>query len=451
MEHNNLNNVENHLSSKHHMKIHWKDFFKSSDDTLVKDATLVEKGSLVGRIGIMLLSCGTGAWRVRDSMNTIARALNITCSADIGLITIEYTCFDVDNQSYSQTLSLASTAVNMNKLNKLENFVRRFEAENDYITIGAVHHRLAQIERNTKSYPLLISALSAGVACAGFIFLLGGGWPEMFCTFLGAAIGNYFRSLLGKHQITLVAKIVVGVAISCAVYFLSFKLGELILHWDSHHAFGYIGSMLYVIPGFPFITAGLDMSKLDMRSGIERLAYAVLVVMIATMAGWGMATLLDLHPGSMPLLNLSPLLLTIFRMLASFCGVYGFSIMFNATPSMATTAAIIGALANTLRLSLVDFSHTPAAMAAFIGALLAGLIASFVRDRVGFPRIAITVPAIVIMVPGLYMYRAVFNFGITNINIGAYWIMNALMIIIALPIGLLTARILTDAKWRHAD
>ena len=90
-------------------------------------------------------------------------------------------------------------------------------------------------------------------------------------------------------------------------------------------------------------------------------------------------------------------------------------------------------------------------LAAFIGALVSGLLASIVRQKVGFPRIAITVPSIVIMVPGLYMYRAVFNFGITNINIGAYWITEALMIVIALPFGLLAARILTDKKWRHAD
>ena len=77
--------------------------------------------------------------------------------------------------------------------------------------------------------------------------------------------------------------------------------------------------------------------------------------------------------------------------------------------------------------------------------------ASIVRKKVGFPRIAITVPSIVIMVPGLYMYRAVFNFGITNINIGAYWIVEALMIVVALLLGLLAARILTDKKWRHAD
>lgn len=445
------NEPQHHISSHHHMKIHWKEFFKSPDDTLIGDTTLVEKGSLVGRVGITLLECGTGAWRVRDSMNTIARALDITCSADIGLLTISYTCFDVDNKSYSQTLSLPTTGVNMNKLNKMEDFVRRFETENEYWTIGAVHHELNQIETHTKSYSLTIAALSAGLACASFIFLLGGGLPEMICTFFGAAIGNYFRGVMGKHKVTLVAKIAVGVAISCAIYFFCFRLGEKFLGWNYHHAYGYIGSMLYVIPGFPFITSGLDMSKLDMRSGLERLSYAVLTILIATMVGWGVATTLSLKPGSIPELTLNPVTLTVLRLIASFCGVYGFSIMFNAKPSMATVAALIGAFANTLRLGLAEFNHVPAPLAAFIGSLLAGLVASFVRDKVGFPRIAITVPAIVIMVPGLYMYRAVFNFGVTNINIGAYWIMNALMIITALPIGLLTARILTDPKWRHAD
>lgn len=451
MDENSTSQEEHHISGHHHMRIHWKEFFKSPDDTLIKDTTLVEKGSLVGRIGLMLLECGTGAWRVRDSMNTISRALDVTCSADIGLLTISYTCFDVDNKSYSQTLSLPSTGVNMNKLNKLEDFVRRFETENEYWTIGGVHHELNQIERHTQTYPIAISALSAGVACASFIFLLGGGLPEMICTFFGAVIGNYLREYMGKKKITLVAKIAAGVAVSCAVYFLCFKLGQLCFGWSYSHAYGYIGAMLYVIPGFPFITSGLDMSKLDMRSGLERLAYAILTILIATMVGWGMATALSLKPGSIPELQLNPLALTIFRLIASFCGVYGFSIMFNAKPSMAAVAAIIGAFSNTLRLNLVEFNHLPAALAAFIGALIAGLIASFVRDKVGFPRIAITVPAIVIMVPGLYMYRAVFNFGVTNINIGAYWIMNALMIINALPIGLLTARILTDPKWRHAD
>lgn len=442
---------EHHLSEKHHMKILWEEFFKSDGDTLAQDATLVEKASIVGRVGIMLLSCGTGAWRVRDSMDTIARTLGITCSTDIGLVSIEYTCFDVDNESYSQTLSLPATGVNMTKLNELEKFVRQFEAGDGQWTIGQIHKCLREIANQKSAYSSVIAGLSSGLACAGFIFLLGGGLPEVICAFFGAGVGNYVRSLMGKRKITLVAKITVAVAVACVVYFACFNLGTLLFHLDHHHAYGYIGAMLFVIPGFPFITSGLDMSKLDMRSGLERLTYAILIITIATMAGWAVATVLNLHPGSMLKLKIDPGMLTFLRLIASFCGVFGFSIMFNSRPNMAATAAIIGAMANTLRLSLVDYAYMAPALAAFIGALLAGLLASVVRQKVGFPRISITVPSIVIMVPGLYMYRAVFNFGITNINIGAFWITEALMIVIALPLGLLAARILTDKKWRHAD
>lgn len=443
--------VKRHLSHHHHMRVQWEEFFKSDDDTLARDATIVEKGSLVGRVGIMLLQCGTGAWRVRDSMDTIARTLGITCSADIGLVSIEYTCFGVENESYSQTLSLPATGVNMTKLNELEKFVRQFEKGHGHWTLGQIKTRLDEINSFKTTYPTWISGLAAGLACAGFIFLLGGGLPEVICAFFGAACGNYVRAEMGKRKITLVAKIAVGVAVACFVYFLAFSLLRVFFNINYNHAYGYIGSMLFVIPGFPFITSGLDMSKLDMRSGLERMAYALLIILIATMAGWGVAMILQLKPGNMPDLGLSIPVLTILRLVASMCGVFGFSIMFNSKPSMAMTAAVIGAVANTTRLSLVDYAHFPAALAAFIGALIAGLLASVVRNKVGFPRIALTVPSIVIMVPGLYMYRGIFNFGITNINIGAFWLVEAIMIVAALPLGLLGARILTDKKWRHVD
>ena len=48
---------------------------------------------------------------------------------------------------------------------------------------------------------------------------------------------------------------------------------------------------------------------------------------------------------------------------------------------MASTAAMIGAVANTLRLSLIDFTGMPAAVAAFTGALAAGLLASLIKKK----------------------------------------------------------------------
>lgn len=49
--------------------------------------------------------------------------------------------------------------------------------------------------------------------------------------------------------------------------------------------------------------------------------------------------------------------------------------MFNSPISLAVSAAFIGAIANTLRFELVDLVNVPPAAAAFIGALTAGILA----------------------------------------------------------------------------
>ena len=50
--------------------------------------------------------------------------------------------------------------------------------------------------------------------------------------------------------------------------------------------------------------------------------------------------------------------------------------MFNSPVRLAATAAGIGAIANTLRLEMVDMTAIPPAGAAFVGALTAGILAS---------------------------------------------------------------------------
>jgi uncharacterized membrane protein YjjB (DUF3815 family) len=116
---------------------------------------------------------------------------------------------------------------------------------------------------------------------------------------------------------------------------------------------------------------------------------------------------------------------------------------------MAAAAGIVGAAANTLRLELVAYTAIPAAGAAFIGALTAGLLASLVNRELGYPRISITVPSIVIMVPGLYMYTAIWQFGAGNVTLGTAWLTRAALIVLFLPLGLIAARIVADPEWRR--
>ena len=434
---------------KNHMDILWHEYTdQNGENKPVTEASLTEKASIIGRVGIMLLSCGTGAWRVRSSMNALAEAMGITCTADIGLMSIEYTCFDGE-EGFTQSLCLTNTGVNTSKLNRLENFIRDFEVEGKHMSGEQLHSFLDNIEKIHGLYSPIALGFAAAIACGGFTFLLGGGPIEMLCAFIGAGIGNFIRCKLSKHHFTLFLCIVSSVSAACLVYAGVLKIAELLLGISIQHEAGYICAMLFIIPGFPFITSGIDLAKLDMRSGIERLNYALIIILVATMTAWIMALLLHLQPVDFMKISLPVWGWILFRILASFCGVFGFSIMFNSPVRLAEVAAAIGAIANTLRLELVDFTGMPSAAAAFIGALTAGILASLIKNKVGYPRISVTVPSIVIMVPGLYLYKGFYNLGMMSLAVSASWFASAILIIAALPLGLIFARILTDKTFRY--
>ena len=431
-----------------HMDIYWHDYTGHVKDKPITEASVPVKAALIGRVGLMLLSCGTGAWRVRSSMNAISEQLGVTCTSSIGLMTIVYTCFD-GHKTFTNSLCLNNTGVNTSKLDRLERFVKKFPTDGAHKSGEQLHQELDEIEKIRGLYTPVKLGLAAAFACAAFTFLLGGGPIEMLCAFIGAGAGNFLRSkLIGKH-FTLYLCVVSSVALACLAYVASLRLIELAFPVAGGHEVGYICAMLFIIPGFPFITSGIDLAKLDMRSGLERLAYAVIIVVISTITAWVMSLILNLSPGAFADLGLSPALLLICRLVTSFIGVFGFSIMFNSPARIAASAAVIGAVANTLRLELVDLAGLPAAVAAFIGALTAGLLASLLMKKLGYPRISVTVPSIVIMVPGLYLYRAVYNMGEMSLTLSAPWLVSALMIIMALPLGLIAARIITDKAFRH--
>ena len=357
-------------------------------------------------------------------------------------------CFDGEN-CFSQSLCLTNTGVNTSKLNRLENFINDFPTKEKYLSGEQIHSYLDEIERIHGLYSPVALGFAAAFACGAFTFLLGGGPVEMLLAFFGAGIGNFVRCKLTKHHFTLFLGITASVAAACLIYATLLKTTELLFGISLAHEAGYICSMLFIIPGFPFITSGIDLAKLDMRSGLERLAYAMIIILVATLTAWIMALILHLKPSDFPPLSLTLWQHILFRLLASFCGVFGFSVMFNSPKELSATAGIIGAIANTLRLELVDLASLPPAAAAFIGALTAGILASVLKSKIGYPRISLTVPSIVIMVPGLYLYRAIYNLGVMSLQTSASWFAAAILIILALPLGLIFARILTDKTFRY--
>lgn len=430
------------------MSVNWHEIIVSDDSIPAVEATLKEKATLVGRLGIMMLSVGTGAWRVRNSMNSIARSLGLSCSADIGLLSITWTCVEGDD-TYTQSFSLPTSGVNTDKLMELEMFLKDFSELANVYSVDHFHKILDRIQSKPANYNAIQQGLAAAIACGAFTFLLGGGIVEMICAFFGAGAGNFVRNKMIGRKLSLFANVGVSVAVACIVYVLAILLSQIFLNVSEVHQAGYICAMLFVIPGFPLITGGIDMSKLDMRSGLERTMYALLIITVATLTGWVTAMIFRFQPADFQELRIETGMMIILRIIASFFGVYNFSIMFNSPRKMALTAGLIGMISNTLRLELVDLLNFPVGVAAFVGAFCAGCIASIVKKKIGFPRISLTVPSIVIMVPGLFMYRGIYNIGLNDIGTGSLWLTKAILIVVALPIGLVAARLCTDKNFRH--
>ena len=75
--------------------------------------------------------------------------------------------------------------------------------------------------------------------------------------------------------------------------------------------------------------------------------------------------------------------------------------------------------------------------------LLSGLLAPWTR----IPRITVSVPAVLIMIPGTVVYHAIYAASQGDANGSITYAIQAVLTIAALPAGLAISRMLTDRGW----
>ena len=129
------------------------------------------------------------------------------------------------------------------------------------------------------------------------------------------------------------------------------------------------------------------------------------------------------------------LVLVLLRLLASFLACVGFAFIFNSTVRMALAAALIGMVANTIRLEVVDLGVAMQA-GTMLAALVVGLLAAVVAPRLRIPRITVSVPAVVIMVPGAAVYRAVVGLNNGDLQVAVNSGVQAVFVVVCIAIGL---------------
>lgn len=415
----------------------------SATDEAADSANFMAIRQAVVRAGALMAAAGTGAYRVKEEMNRVGHALGLDdVHAEVTLNTVIATCSH-QGQSYTLVGTIPAISVNAGRIAAMEALALNTRPGT---SVTVFERQLDAIAAQPPAYGPELTSIAAMIACGSFCFLNHGGWGECLAAAGGAGLGQYLRATLVRWRLNQFAIILLAGLLACLVYTGGTQLLNL-LGWPClRHEAGYTSAVLFLVPGFPLITAGLDLARLDFNAGISRLTYAVLVVMVASLSAWLVAELVQLSPQSANALDLPGWLVLLLRLLASFGGVFGFAIMFNTPVRLALAAASIGLVANTARLYLVDL-HWPLQLAAPFASLMVGLLAAWVAPRLCAPRIVLSVPPVLVMIPGATAYQALVY---ANQDLPLMAMANAsqaIFIVVGIAIGLSIARMFTDPAW----
>ncbi len=417
----------------------------SPSNRAARDENLAEASEAVCRMGSMMLHAGTGSYRVKAAMGRVAQALGIDqLEAQVALTEIVVTT-RAGRSFRTQVVEVPAPVVNADRIAALMRVSLRAEPG---LSATVLNRQLDVLVANARHYPTGAIVAGAAAACAAFAFLNNGRWQECLAAAIAAGCGKLVQLLLRRLHLNHLVIIAVAATTACLVYMLSAQLLQHLLPTAENplHEAAFTSAILFLVPGFPLLTAALDLARFDFTSGVSRLLYASLITLAAALGAWLVAWAFGLTPGEIEPLGLPAGVMLLVRVVASFVGVLGFAVTFNTPMNAALAASVIGAVANVGRLAAVDAGWNPLLCAAAATTLI-GLLAGWFSQRLATPRIILSVPAVLIMIPGAATFRALVAVINKDPLSGLSNGFTALGIVIALASGLVIARMLTDQAW----
>lgn len=302
---------------------------------------------------------------------------------------------------------------------------------------------LEQVAKQPRNYGVWITTLAVALACAGFSVLFGGGVWEFIAVLFAAGTAQYLRHTLLHHNLdrlmttALVAAFASAGALLCAIW-----LPEL-LPITIKPAVAITGSVLLLVPGVLMVSSTADMFRGDILSGVARATSAFLFVMSIGAGIW--ATLL-VSRANVPLeVTLQPNFLVALLMALLAAG--GFGVLFDVPGRALPAAAITGMLAYGVRWLIVK-AGGPNEVAFFFAGITIGVMAELLARRLRTTSSLFAIPGYISLVPGAVAFRAVLSFVEGDYTAGLADAVRAVLLIIAIAVGLGTVSALVRARQR---
>ena len=405
---------------------------------------LIRRTDVVARAGGMMLGAGTSSLRVRQLMRRSAKALGLGHIASS--ITFTSLAMTVERRGVFRTkvVEVPKPGVNAHRIAMLQKLSNEMP---ERITATELDRQLDRIDHADPLYPAWLRGIMVALACASVAVLAGGGWREIGTVLPASALAYLLFRRLGRWQINHLAVVMVSAFTASALYLLGTgMLDRLFGEPSPRMAAGFICASIFLIPGFPLVTAGLELTRLDLTAGLPRAAYASMILLAITIGVWIVANLGGVTAETAPPLGVEPWQVWAIRVVASFIAVVGWAMMLNSPLRAAMASGAVAVAGNAVRLELIDLGVAEH-VATFAGCFIIGLGCALLGRLFGLEKIIMTVPTLLVSIPGAFALRSLLHLDQNHTDLAVTQGMTALLGVIAMVGGLSAARMLTDPEW----
>ena len=391
------------------------------------ERTLRRKLDLLLRTGKLLMESSADTSRVKRNMERTAAYLGLP--QENLHINIDYYMLQVnvsdESHSFSKMQRCDKHLINMLAIQEVSKLSWRAIKE-DY-SLDKYEEELEKIANGKHYYKDWMIAVCAGLACGGFCIQFGCDWTAFFYASIAAILGNRLRMFLNHSGSNLYANFAVAAFVSTILAWLSTYLSApdvqaalpeflrpILYTTTPYHPL--LACSLYVVPGVPLINAVNDLLDNHINTGLVRATNTLLIV-IAMSFGIMLAIKCGSIDNFVKGLSLIPHHKFYVYAIAAAISAMGFATIFNVPYRLMPWVAFGGVICVCSR-NFINFApsadNVGLGLGLVVGSLCGSALISIINIKaVHFfhtPHQCITIPAVIPVIPGVLMYRALYGF-----------------------------------------
>ena len=389
--------------------------------------TLRRKLDLLLRTGQILMESSADTSRVKRNMERTAAYLGLpkeNLHMNIDYYMLQVNVSD-EYHSFSKMQRCDKHVINMLAIQEVSKLSWR-AIQKDY-SLDKYEEELEKIANGKHYYKDWIIAIGAGLACGGFCIQFGCDWTAFFYASIAAILGNRLRMFLNHSGSNLYANFAVAAFVSTILAWLSSFLSTptvqaalpeflrpILFTETPWHPL--LACALYIVPGVPLINAVNDLLDNHINTGLVR-AMNTLLIVIAMSFGIMLAIKCGSFDGFAKDLPTIPHHSFYVYAVAAAISAMGFATIYNIPYRLMPWIAVGGIICVCTRnFVFLDPStgNADLGLGIVVGSLCGSALISIINIKavhiLHTPHQCITIPAVIPIVPGVLMYRALYGF-----------------------------------------